>query len=215
MKKFLETLESLDARDTLFASTDKLVFLLSGQSDYVHSELSNAQKTLLAAFKPFGYACVETGFPFNRLHDFHGCARSGLLRASIRNLQQFAALRFSGHYRALVARHLQPAFTASRDIFVVCQSAGLEMLTAALPMLAIGAESSVSVLALGPVASRRFGDRRIRLCVVKGRHDWLSRLLDRNAVTFETPCGHMDYCSCPETLELIPTIVSCASRLTS
>lgn len=82
MRNYIKTLEKLDNKDTLLEKQDKYVVLLSGQSHYAHSELLNEQKELLRLISRYGYTAIETGFPYNKNHNFQNCERAGVLIAS-------------------------------------------------------------------------------------------------------------------------------------
>lgn len=206
MRSFLRTLEKLDTQDSLFVPQEKLVFLLSGQSDYAHSELSEEQKRFLNLFEKHGFAPLETGFPFNKLHNFKNRERSGIIRASLRNAEQFIALVLNEHFRKLVAKHLQPAFDASASIIIVCQSSGLQMLKSASPLLKIKPDAKIKVFALGPVMWNRFADKRFEVHIIKGKNDWVSNSLDKTPTSFKVNCNHMDYCHSPEVHQVIENI---------
>lgn len=203
MKTFIKLLETLQVKDSLFADQKKVAFLLSGQSDLEHSELSLAQKDLLAAFSEYGYSIVEVGFPFNKRHDFKGCKRADMLLASYRNIVQFIYSTFLKSYRELIAKHLQPIFDCSREIVIICQSSGLHMLKTALPFIGFKKELKVTIVALGPVTMRRFCDNRFKLVVIKGYKDWVSLLFDRQPVDHWVSCNHFDYCQCKEVRETL------------
>ncbi len=47
MKTYIKLLQTLDVKDSLFVHQKRIAFLLSGQSDLKHSELSLEQKNLL------------------------------------------------------------------------------------------------------------------------------------------------------------------------
>jgi len=205
MRSYVQVLNKLDEQKTLIEKREKLVILLSGQSDFAHSELSEEQKNLLNHFKQYGYSVLETGFPYNQEHNFQGCERAGSIRASIRNIQQFAYSIFSIKYRQTLAKHLQPVFN-SANIIIICQSSGLNMLKMALPYLKINNNADITIIALGPVVFCTFKDERFKVFTIKGYKDWVSVFFDKQPVNFWISCNHLDYCQNERVFELIDGI---------
>ncbi len=207
MLKYLQLLEELNPAKTLVPEATSLVVILSGQSDFAHSELSEVQKTLLNYCQQYGALTLEIGFPYNQAHQFQEVKRAGIVTASIRNLLQFMLILFSPKYRRIVARHLQPLFSKAERILIIAQSSGLHMLKFTLPYLKLNEESELKLLALGPVVWGKFNDPRFNLITVKGTRDWLSYLLDRQVVNYQINCHHLDYCESMEVRKIIDGIL--------
>lgn len=209
MKNYKALLEKLDPADTVFSTVRRRAVILSGQSDFSHSELSKEQMRLLSLFNDLGYETTKTGFPFNKEHDFAGCKRSNLFKASLRNMLQFYYSITDEQYKKMLVRHLQPMCSGAEKILIVCQSSGLNMLKAALPYLTIEEGTNITVLALGPVAWGRFQDPRMNVVVIKGYWDVVSRLCDRQKVNFWVSCHHLNYCR----LAKLPKIIRGAIKI--
>lgn len=208
MKKFIQLLQSLHVQDSLFASHhSKIAVLLSGQSDFEHSELSREQKELLALLAQYGYSGIDAGFPFNKSHDHSGCRRAGMITASYRNMIQFVHAALHDRYKQLIAKHLQPLFESKRELVMICQSSGLHMLQMALPYMTVHRDLQATIIALGPVTMKRFHDHRFHLVVVKGYQDRFSQWLNRDPVDYWVPCNHFDYCQSKEVLDIVGGIL--------
>ena len=208
MKSYLEILTQLDPQRSLSSVSKKQVLLLSGQSDYVHSELSKEQLSVLRMTRKYNYEMVDTGFPFNIDHRPNGAYQNaGLLRASQRNITQFLFAIWSQRYQHLIADHLQPFFDRAEHVLILCQSQGLHMLQKAIPHLRIKEGIRVLTIAFGPVGSQRFQDPRFNVHVVKGEQDWISRFFDPHPAQYIVPSGHLDYFHHEHTFKLIGTII--------
>lgn len=208
MKRYVQLLERLDPDQTLVKPVAKIAVLLSGQSDFLHSELSEEQKELLGLFKVSSFMVIDMGFPYYQSHAYQGCNRATAGVASVRNIQQFLYSLTSDDYRRLIAKHLQPVFKGSNDLVIVCQSLGLNMIKVALPFLNINSGANITLLALGPVVWGRFRDQRFKLIVVKGLADWVSIIFDRQPVDYWISCQHMDYCRNGQVREIVRRTLS-------
>ncbi len=207
MKKYMQLLERLKVDQTLVKTSPQVAVLLSGQSDFEHSEFSTEQKELLSLLKAEGFTVINMGFPYNQDHAYARCSRAPLVVASMRNIQQFFYVLTNEYYRRLIAKHLQPVFEAADDLVIICQSLGFYMLKAALPFLKLTPGAKITLLALGPVAWGRFLDQRFRLVVIKGRGDWVSRIFDRQMVDYWISCQHMNYCQNKQTQEIVRKVL--------
>jgi len=203
MNNYKTLLEQLDPTDTVFSTVKRRAAIVSGQSDFSHSELSEEQKRLLSLFDHLGYETIKTGFPFNKKHNFTGCKRSNLLKSSVRNLLQYYYSITDEQYKKMLAKHLQPLFRGAEQILIICQSSGLNMLKSALPYLAIEDGTNITVFALGPVVWGKFYDHRMHVVVIKGYWDVVSLLCDRQNVDFWVSCHHLNYCVLAELPKII------------
>lgn len=208
MKKYKRLLEQLDPADTVFSNVKQRAVIVSGQSDFSHSELSQEQMRLLSLFEHLGYQTIKTGFPFNKKHDFTGGKRAGLVQASWRNMLQYYHSVTDEHYKKILAKHLQPMFTGAERILIICQSSGLNMLKAAWQFLSIDSDTDITVVALGPVVWGNFHDDRINVVVIKGYWDFVSILFDRQRVDFWVSCHHLNYCMLAGLPELIRGVLT-------
>jgi hypothetical protein len=147
---------------------------------------------VLDAVAGLGYAAVRCGFPWNAAALHEPYRREAILTASARNAAQFAAARLGSSLGREVARHLQPLLdSCSRRLLLVCASAGAELLTAALPHVRLG-ERPVLAVVLGPVG-RLPGPGAVRVHVVRGARDRLSRWGCAAPTDSEVPGGHLGY----------------------
>lgn len=186
--------------DHLAESVPACAAWLTGQSSYRHSQLSPGQLDLLDAVAAEGFAAVRGGFPFNAGALGVPYHPEPLAAASARNAAQYLAARLDRRFRSELARHLQPLFDrTSRRLVLLCGSCGLELLAAAQPQLRVPAELQVLSVALGPVGRRLpIADPRIRLHVIQGTGDWISRLGCRRRPDLRVRAGHMNYPYQPE-----------------
>lgn len=182
---------------------DRVVFL-SGQSSYRHSQLSPAQRELLAAVAELGYSPLLAGFPYHREALTEPWRREPILPASGRNTSQFLAATWRPSFRAQVARHLGPLFTlTSRRLVVLCGSSGLALLEAAWPRLELTPGLAVFAIGLGPVARRVPYHPRLTVVTIQGRGDWISRLGFPFPPVFRVTGGHLDYAAGAEVRALV------------
>lgn len=180
------------ADDHLATFTADCAAWLSGQSSYRHSQLSPGQLDLLDALASLGCATIRCGFPYNSAAQALPYSAEPLAAASVRNSAQYLAARFDRRFQAELARHLQPlADRTSRRLVLLSGSCGLELLAAALPRLCLRPGLRVLAVGLGPVG-RRPGSQ-VRLHVIQGDGDWISRLGYRGAADLRVPGGHMAY----------------------
>lgn len=205
MRKYIKLLAKLSPKNSIFDANKQYVYLLSGQSDYSHSELSKGQKKLLKYISNYGYTPIYTGFPFNKGHDYKNCKRANLFIASLRNIQQFIYITFSMLYRLLIIKHIAIALKSSRKSIIVCQSSGLHILNCILPLVNIN--NKHIVIALGPVSTHKFTNKNFSTYVIKGNKDWISRCLDKNQTTHYVNCNHFNYFDCPDILKIIEEIL--------
>ena len=182
-----------DVADHLAAPADHVAAWLTGQSSFRHSRLSPEQDAVLDGVERLGYATVRCGFPWNAAALREPYRREPILPASARNAAQFAAARLGTGHGQEVARHLQPVVdAASRRLLLICGSAGAELLTAALPHLRLDARPVLAV-ALGPVGRLPGPGDGVRVHVVRGAGDRLSRWGCSDRSHAVVPGGHLDY----------------------
>lgn len=166
---------------------------LTGQSSYRHSRLSPEQEAVLDGVAHLGYATVRCGFPWNAAALGEPYRSEPILAASARNAAQFASARLGSRLGREAARHLQPLFDAtSRRLLLICGSAGAELFTAALPHLSLGSRPVLAV-ALGPVGRLPGPDDGVRVHVIRGDGDRISRWGCRAGTDVVVPGGHLDY----------------------
>ena len=214
IKLYTDILDRLNPLESLSPRGEKRAALLSGQSDYAHSELSPEQLNVLNHVKTYGYEVITTGFPYNRAHRPDGaCTRAKIIRASWRNISQFILAMWSRRHQRVLATHLQPLFDQAEHVIILCQSQGIHMLQRALPNLRISPQTQVTVIAFGPVGYPCLSDSRCTLYVVKGRQDWISMRLDSHPVDHLIDADHFDYFQRPFTLRLIGEIIDHEDRL--
>jgi hypothetical protein len=113
----------------------------------------------------------------------------------VRNAAQFLAARLDRRFQSELARHLQPLFDQTgQRLVLLCGSCGLELLAAAWPRLAMPAGLRVLAIALGPVGRRLpSAGALVRLHVIQGAGDWISRLGCRGSPDLRVRAGHMSY----------------------
>ena len=168
---------------------------LTGQSSYRHSQLSPGQLRLLDAVASAGFTAVRCGFPFNTSALSVPYHREPIAAASARNAAQYVAARLDRRFQRELTRHLQPLVDrTSRRLVLLCGSCGLELLAAAQPRLVVPAELRILAIALGPVGRLLTQTNpRIRLHVIQGTGDWISRLGCRCRPDLRVRAGHMAY----------------------
>lgn len=186
--------------DHLANAAPARVAWLTGQSSYRHSQLSPAQLDLLDAVAAQGFAAVRGGFPFNARALSVPYRPEPAVAASVRNGAQYLAARRDRGFGAELVRHLQPLLDrTSLRLVLLCGSCGLELLATALPALTVPAGLNVLAIAIGPVGRRPpAADPPIRLHVIQGRGDWISRLAWRQAPDLRVRAGHLGYLAQPE-----------------
>jgi len=180
---------------------------LTGQSSFEHSSLSPGQMALLDDVAGLGYNPVRSGFPYNSALLAVPYRKEPVIGASVRNAAQFAAARTSRRFAEDLARHLQPLLDhTSRRLLLLCGSCGAELFTAALPHLRVPAGLRVLVVALGPVGRLPDEDARVKVRVVRGTRDWLSRAVSRVPEQHLVPGGHLDYVKLPQVRAVVLSV---------
>lgn len=201
---FTAILAAYDTADHLAEPVARRVAWLSGQSSHRHSQLSPAQRDLLAEVAALGCTPLLAGFPYNRAALLAPWRYEPLIPASLRNAAQFLAARSHGRFRAELTRHLAPLFTrTAQRLVLLCGSSGLELLAAALPALGPPPELAILAIALGPVARRAPHHPGLRLFTLQGRGDWISRLGWPHPPDARVTGGHLDYAASPEVCRLV------------
>jgi hypothetical protein len=176
------------------------VAILTGQSNPDSCVLSPLQARFLADVATAGasgWSVVDRNFPYGDPGEPHRDVP--LLPASVANARQYLVSReraFAERHRASVL-----ALLARAPVTVfLAGSCGLELF--ANLHLPEAARTRCRILAYGPVA-RRAPD--VRLDVVVGKHDWISRGLFHvppGVPRHTLPCGHRDYLAAPGMREL-------------
>ncbi len=187
--------------------------LLTGQSSYRHSQLSPAQASLLQTTEAAGFSAVTAGFPYHEATLRQPYRPEPLAAASARNAHQFAAALCSTAFRHQLGRHLQPLVDRTGHVLlVVAGSSGMHLWASALPRLMPRAGQQVVLLALGPVAPAgtlgRLEARGIRVHVVQGRSDRVSRLGHRDRVDTRVAGGHLDYAADPAVHDALGAVAT-------
>jgi hypothetical protein len=177
---------------------DRVVWI-SGRSSAAHAALSPAQAALIGRAEPYGFEPVTVGFPFRPAEA--PWSKAGILRASVRNTVQYAALRWHPATARQVAARLEPLLTHTTDrLLAVCGSQGLELLVTGLRVLGEPA-CRVRVVALGPVCGAP--TEGLDLHVAQALTDLLSRITYRGPVRLRPKVGHLDYALDPDVADLV------------
>ena len=194
MARYTALLAGLDPVGSLATPAADRVVWLSGRSEPGHGQLSPAQRRLVAEVAPAGFEVLEAAFPYHA--GLTGVWQPAPLgAASVRNTRQFVAARRDPAFRDQLVRHLSPLVERTRRrLLVLCGSAGLELLLAALPDLPLHARLRLGVVALGPVSRRP--PSWLPVQVLQGRTDMISRLGYRGPAE-AVPCGHLGYVTSP------------------
>ncbi|MGB7964019.1 MAG: hypothetical protein WCF12_13820 [Propionicimonas sp.] len=192
--RYTALLAGLDPTRTLVKPVANRVAWLSGRSEPGHGQLSPAQCRLVVEVAPVGFEALAAAFPYHTgLVGAWQPAPLGV--ASVRNTLQFVAARRDPAFRNQLVRHLSPLVERTRDrLLVICGSAGLELLLAALPDLPLHPGLRLGVVALGPVSRRP--PSWLPVHVLQGRTDVISRLGYRGPAD-AVPCGHLGYATSP------------------
>ncbi|NOT61578.1 MAG: hypothetical protein HOP19_15280 [Acidobacteria bacterium] len=206
---YLTRLDALDFSHSLAAaSVRSRAVLLTGQSSFCSSRLSDVQTDFLRAVAPPITEPLFTGFPyhpeFNRAEFNREEVEPNLLAASWRNGWQFAASLASVRWQHIVARALQPLFhRTDESLLIVTGSCGLQLLACAWPHLVKPENQIVSIAALGPVLWHPFTLDLREIFAVQSRADALSRFSYRGAVAAQCDGGHLDYWQSATARELV------------
>lgn len=191
---YLRRLRELDYSRSLATPAASRVVLLTGQSSFRSSRLTNDQLTLLRTVA--NATPLELGFPFHPAFDVAEPVPA-MVAASVRNALQFM---WTLRPQPVFARALQPLITNTREsLYIVTGSCGLQILNSAWPFLERPAALKLQIVAIGPAAWQN----RLRVVAIRGRRDPWSRLLYRGPITHSCDCGHLDYWSSPEVHELV------------
>lgn len=173
------------------------IAFLTGQSDPCGSALSPKQEAFLDALPAPDDWKVRVNFPYPEVTPPHRPAP--LLRASWSNSRQFLVSRRSS-FRAQHQPPLLALLGRAERTLLLTGSCGLELLANLdLPARDLG---RLHVFAYGPVAWRR---PACDLRQVRGRRDWVSRILSRVAPGSSDAWvagGHLDYLEDPAVLAL-------------
>lgn len=201
-KRYLAELQQLDVRKTLLVN-NCIVVLLSGSSHYQHASLTQEQLHFLSYFRQFGYQVITSNFPYNQDFDHKQTNFPSLFQASLNNIDYYGHTLWHKAFHKELERHLRPLFDL-KDVILVTQSSGLNMLTQILEENAV--KSSVKVVALGPVSQKKISLQE-NVWIIKGKKDYYSRLLDRNSITNKVPCTHHNYLVSASVKEVLDGII--------
>ena len=191
---YLARIDSLDYSRSVASPARHRVALLTGQSSFRSSRLTDDQMTLLRAVP--NATPLPLGFPFHPEFDVVA-PQPGILAASFRNALQFV---WSLRPQRPVARALQPLFTnTSECLTIVTGSCGLQLLNAAWPLLERPPTLQVRIIALGPAGFHH----GLEAITIQGRRDFWSRLLYRGPVHAASDCGHLDYWHSTQVHQLV------------
>jgi hypothetical protein len=205
-------IRSADPSVSLVRSAGCRLVLLTGQSVPSNTSLSPEQRTFLAAVAPPGVEPLAHGFPFHPIYASGRYRRPSLPAASLHNAHQFIAAAVSRDFRAIIALRLDELMQRTSDrLFLLTGSCGLQLLNAAWPALTAARRARIEVVALGPASLDAIRVPRAQLTTVQGARDAWSRWLFRGPVDHRVPCGHLDYWTLRETIELVRGLL--ASRL--
>jgi len=206
MRKYIKKINMLKIKDSVFTSNNNHLLILSGQSNYEHSELSKEQSEMLEKLNNKEFTTIDIGFPFNKKHRALNNKRTAILLASLRNFEQFFWMTFVKSYKKIIARNLQPVFNLSNKVIIICQSSGLNMLKYTLPYINIKKSTEIIIIALGPIVFGRF-NYPYKTYIIKGNNDIFSRLLDYNKVNYWVNCHHLTYVNNFKVLNIIKSII--------
>ena len=172
---------------------------LTGQSAAHHSRLSPGQLALLDDLTPLGFTAVRGGFPYNEAAMQHPYRAEPIGIASVRNTAQHVAATLSPRFAHDLAEHLQPLLDrTTQHLLLLCGSTGAQMMSAALPHVRLPGSLNVQVVALGPVGRLPAPRPRLRVHVIQGGRDLVSRWVYRGPVDTRVAGGHMDYAVHPD-----------------
>jgi hypothetical protein len=183
-----------------FAATPsrRRILLLTGQSSFRSSRLTESQSDLLRALgDQLAAEPLFLGFPFHSALDVPD-REPPLTAAALRNTWQYLWSRTDRTFQRTIARALQPWLDATCErLFVLTGSCGLQMLCSAWPELRDAGR--LRVVALGPACWR---PNLPDLFTIQGRSDYWSRLLYRGPVSSYCAGGHLDYWNSLEVRDL-------------
>jgi hypothetical protein len=191
-------------RCAIVADAPDRVVWISGRSSAAHAALSPAQRALIGRAEPYGFDPVTVGFPFRPEEE--PWTKAGILRASVRNTAQYAALRWRPATAHQVAGRLEPLLTHTSDrLLAVCGSLGLELLVRGLRELDT-TSCRVRIVALGPVCVALTD--AFDLYVAQAPTDILTRISYRGSVQLRPKVGHLDYALDPHVADFVTRAAS-------
>lgn len=194
---YLSRLAELNYSRSLATPVASRVVLLTGQSSFRSSRLSQDQLQLLRGVA--NATPLELGFPYHPDFDVEEPSPD-LMRASLRNAMQFL---WTLQPQPAIGQALQPLFeNTSESLFIITGSCGLQLLNSAWPFLKRPKTLRLQVVAIGPAIL----NSRLQPVVIQGRHDLWSRLLYHGPVTTHCNCGHLDYWKSPEVRRWVKNV---------
>ena len=184
-KKYLKKLQNLNMDDTLI-NKEKIVFLISGSSNYESAALSCEQKNFLKIFDEYGYEIIKSNFPYNQNFENERYEDINIIKASISNIIYYTHTLYNKKFQKEIKRHMK-CILDNKDIIIISQSSGLNM----LKILDYEKLDKIRIFALGPVA---FGRKKTgNMIVIKGKRDPYTRIMDFHKEDRKVNCGHFDY----------------------
>lgn len=202
-KTYIQSLEALDEKESEIKG-ERVVLFLSGNSTLAHAELSNIQQAGLLPLQDRGYMVVGSNFPYNRGFRTKHPIFPGLLKASWHNILYYIFSLKQDKFKKQLLRHFKP-ITEAKQMVIIAQSSGLNLFTQIVDECSF--KHPVLVIALGPVSHKRLNHPKVRVVVIKGRKDWVSRLLDHHPVDYWAECDHFEYLKNKQVREYIYDII--------
>jgi hypothetical protein len=142
-------------------------------------------------------AIVRTNFPYASA-EARTINKPHLVRASWANLTQYFRCRSKQHVTRCEP-HWRSLFASTRELYLIAGSCGLELVLRGIhhAQLSGGNLPRISILALGPVASRSawrwVHESHYDLVTVRGTLDWIASRSRRGEVVRVPRLGHLGY----------------------
>lgn len=197
-KEYLKKLESLDILK-IFLKEDKIVFVISGSSNFKIVVLELDRFEILNIFKDFGYKIINLNFFYNEDFEYSEFEDINILKVSLLNIIYYFYIFFNKRFEKEILRYLE-FIKFLKDVIIIFLSLGLNVWKKFMDLINYDNEN-IKIFVLGFVG-KGYGKFK-NIIVFKGIFDIYSWFLDFYKVDKIVNCGYLGYFKDRKVKEII------------